>query len=260
MPWTSLGRPSLGADSDQRFPGLLVDQQNGARMPFPLPSVESDRSRPNRWRWRTIYFGPRKGQKNSLLRLPFFFFFSSLILFWQCLPKNDRCPTRTLSETSVFLRCRRRRKKTRLKERIRLLWEGRISPFMLCQATGSTLKRSVGSAPSIPSEAKPLVSIAGSTSLRGVAKSNFSTGKSPSPLDTFLWRIFCRMNPVGHYVFPCPNCHKKSLSLCDSTGCVPLPLFLLYYFQSVRYCPRFTRKTAVLALLSEEERERVPPR
>ena len=49
---------------------------------------------------------------------------------------------------------------------------------------------------------------------------------------------------VEPFVFPCPNCHKKSPSLS-----LPPSLFLLYYFQSVRYCPRFTRKTAVLAAL-----------
>ena len=44
-----------------------------------------------------------------------------------------------------------------------------------------------------------------------------------------------------------------------SSSSPPLSLFLLYYFQSVRYCPRFTRKTAVLALLSGGGRERASP-
>ena len=55
------------------------------------------------------------------------------------MPRMDR----TRSETSVFLRRVGGEERKGGSKRIRLLWEGRISPFMSCQATGSTLKRSL---------------------------------------------------------------------------------------------------------------------
>lgn len=190
--------------------------------------ASSDRSRPNRW--KTIYFGRRKGQKNSLLWLLFFFSPSLLLAVFAQERWMPRPVSRTgVSEMSVFRRCRRRERRG-VSKRIRLLWEGRISPFMSFQATGSTLKRSLPSRPL----RFPLVSIAGSTSLRGVAKSNFSTGMSASPSDALPPPLFCRGNLVGPFVFPAQTV-TKSLSRRVS-------LFLLYYFQSVRYCPRFRGK------------------
>ena len=104
------------------------------------------------------------------------------------------------------------------REFVRLLWSfgGDISPFMSCQATGSTLK----GPSSIPLQTEePLVSIAAQrlsprgarAPRRGVAKSNFSTGTAEARPNLFSpAALLLGSSGRAAVRFPCPNCHKKS--------------------------------------------------
>ena len=201
-------------------------------MPFPLPSYASDRSRPNRWREGDHLSWPKKRTEKFVIAASLLFPLS----FWQCLPKNDRClaSDRTVSETSVFSSSSAAAKKENAAQREFVCFGKAVFlPFMSCQATGSTLKRSLPSltAPSIPPERSPSCqSPGGSTSLRGVAKSNFSTGKSPSPPDTFPLSLLCRRNPVGHFVFLAQTVTKVSVAVRPVRLAACLSLSLSFCF------------------------------